>query len=1147
MRRTLTLMLLAVFLSCIGLETALAQGKNIHIVANNEPIASVFKKLEKQTAYKVMYASADVYGVKVNKTIDAPNIKGAMDQIVSGTGLNYTIDKQFVTVKKSSEAVTASDGEGDAFVMNGRVYDESGLEVPGVTVMIVGTDQGTATDVDGRFSLKVKAGQKLRFTYIGYKEDIEEVKNVHNRKVMKVTIEPDSKNLDEVQVVAFGTQKKESVVSAITIVRPGDLKTSSSDLTTNFAGRVPGMIAWQTGGLPGALTDSEMQTKFYIRGITSFQSGANTDPLILIDNVESSKSDLSRIAPEDIESFSVLKDASATAMYGARGANGVILVETKKGSEGSVYTTFRYESVLSQPTQQIDVVDPITYMRAYNQALLTRNPDATPQYSVERINRTIDAQNGKYPSWLYPAVDWYKQLFKSMTWNHHAGLNIRGGSKKVQYYAAINYNRDEGMIKTDRLNDFSCNITNNQLQFRTNLNIDLAAGIQLVINSVTTLDKYHGPLASQQAAYNYVFYASPVDFAPTYPADDDNNWPHILFGTTESQKSNPYAVMHAGYLDRTRYSTTNQAWYMQKLSSLLRGLEVRARASIVQTGYYTNRFSTSPYYYALTGYDQETGKHQLTSVYMDGRPSKNLRATEGAHQTTTRTTFTGMILHTAAWGGADKNMHQTSLTGVAEMQNTTFTPINNVLNGQPRRNLTFSARGSYGFLDRYFGEFSFGYNGSERFAKKHRFGFFPAGGVAWIASSEPWMQKVKDVVSYLKIRASYGKVGNDGIIESPRFVYLPQIGTTYGGTSPQAFGGTSGFNRNRITYYANPNIQWEVAEQYNLGIDLKMFKGVFEMQADIYKEYRHNILSTRTTVPAALGIEVNQLANIGKTYSRGVDLSAKIQKMFSNDFWVILNGTLTYNKVSYKEIEESDNKPEWQRKKGKEISQPVGYVAEGLFRDQAEIDNSPRQDGDVMPGDIKYRDINGDGVIDVNDAVYIGYPETPRLIYGFNGFINYKRWEFSFYFQGSGQRSFFMDPTSITPFYNDHALLKHIWEDHWSEDNQNTQAFWPRLSTYSIVQHNPQEDWYNSNNNETRKSSWFMRDCHFLRCTQMELAYNLPMSMNKKIGLKNLKFYVRVNNPFIITNFHDWDVELGEDGFNYPIQRTYTLGLNVSF
>lgn len=1146
MRRLLTLVLLAVFLSCVGSATALAQGKNIHIVANNEPIASVFKKLEKQTAYKVMYASADVYGIKVNKTIEAKDVRSAMDQIVGGTGLSYTIDKQFVTVKKASEALAASDGEGDSFVMNGKVYDESGLEVPGVTVMIVGTDQGTATDVDGRFTLKVKAGQRLKFSYIGYKEDYEEVKPVHNRRVMKVTIEPDSKNLDEVQVVAFGTQKKESVVSAITTVRPDDLKTSSSDLTTNFAGRVPGMIAWQTGGLPGALTDSEMQTKFYIRGITSFQSGANTDPLILIDNVESSKSELSRLAPEDIESFSVLKDASATAMYGARGANGVILVTTKKGTEGSVYTTFRYESVLSQPTQQIDVVDPITYMRAYNQALLARNPDATPQYSVERINRTIDAKNGKYPSWLYPSIDWYKQLFKNMTWNHHAGLNIRGGSRVVQYYAAVNYNRDEGMIKTDKLNDFSCNITNNQLQFRTNLNIDLAAGIQLVVNSVTTVDKYHGPQTSQQSAYSAAFNASPVDFAPTYPADDANNWPHILFGTTESHKTNPYAVIHAGYLDRTRYSTTNQAWYMQKLSQLVKGLEVRARASIVQTGYYTNRFTTNPYYYALTGYDQETGKHELTSIYMGQPPKKTLSAYEGAHQTVTNTTLTGMILHTAAWGGPDKNMHQTSLTGVAEMQNTTFTPIRDVLNGQPRRNLTFSARASYGFLDRYFGEFSFGYNGSERFAKKHRFGFFPAGGVAWIASSEPWMKKISNIVNYLKIRASYGKVGNDGIISTPRFVFLPSI-SRVAADNPQAFAGVGPYSRNIITYYANPNIQWEIAEQYNLGLDLKMFKGIFEMQADVYKEYRHNILSTRTTVPATVGIEVNQLANIGETYSRGVDLSAKIQEMVSKDFWFILNGTLTYNKVSYRKIEESDNKPAWQRRKGNEISQPIGYIAEGLFRDQAEIDNSPRQDGDVMPGDIKYRDLNNDGVIDVNDATYIGYPETPRLIYGFNAFINYKSWEFDVYFQGSGQRSFFMNPAAITPFYNDHALLKHIWDDHWSEDNQNTNAFWPRLSTYSITQHNPQEDWYNSKNNEVRKSSWFMRDCHFLRCTQMDLAYNLPMSVCRKIGLKNFKLYVRVNNPFIITNFHDWDVELGENGFNYPIQRTYTLGVNVSF
>lgn len=1123
---------------------ASAQDNGEVLKVKDEALPNVLRQLEQRTDYRFLYVNDDIKGYTFSGSLAFKDINATMTQLLDGKPLDYAIDQKYVTITKRSDKNALA-----TFVMNGKVYDESGLEVPGVTVMIVGTDQGTATDVDGRFSLRVKAGQQLKFTYIGYKETIEEVKPVHNRKVMKVTIEPDSKNLDEVQVVAFGTQKKESVVSAITTVKPEDLKTSSSDLTTNFAGRVPGMIAWQTGGMPGALTDDEMQTKFYIRGITSFQSGANTDPLILIDNVESSKTDLARIAPEDIESFSVLKDASATAMYGARGANGVILVTTKKGTEGSVYATFRYESVISTPTQKIDVVDPITYMRGYNEALLNRNADATPQYTAEYINRTIAAQQGRYPSWLYPSTDWYKTLFKSAAWNHRAGVNVRGGSKIVQYYAAVNYNYDEGMIKSDKLNDFSCNIHNHEIQFRANLNVDLAAGVQLVINSVTTVDKYHGPVESQQQAYSLAFNASPVDFAPTYPADEANNFPHILFGTTQSGKTNPYALNQMGYVNRTRYTTTNQAEYIHKLSALVKGLEVRLRASLVNTGYYTNLFTTIPYYYYLADYNQETGAYQLSNVQQFGlTPNRTLTAAEGDHTSYTRTTYTGTILHTAAWGGDDNNRHQTALTGVAEMQEYTFSPISSTLDGQPRRNLTFSGRASYGYLDRYFAEFSCGYNGSERFAKKHRFGFFPAGGLAWIVSSEPWMKKTSKVIDYLKLRLSYGKVGNDGIISTPRFVFLPDIEQyrAAGSYNPEYNARTS-FYRNRIVAYANPDIEWEIAEQSNLGVELKMFKGLFEMQADFYRQYRHNIISTRTTVPASMGIEVDQLGNIGKTYSRGIDLSAKIQKMVNNDFWFILNGTLTYNKTTYKEIEEATDKPEWQRKVGHEISQPMGYIAEGLFRDQEEIDNSPRQDGDIMPGDIKYRDINGDGVINVNDAVFIGYPETPRLVYGFNGFVNWKCWELDFYFQGSGQRSFFMNPSNLSPFVNDHALLKHIWEDHWSTENQDIHAFWPRLSVYNITHHNPEEDWYNENNNETRKSTYFMRNCRFLRCTQLDFAYNLPARSCHKIGIKNLKVFLRVNNAFNITNFHDWDVELGEDGFNYPIQRTYSIGANLSF
>ena len=411
-KRYFTLLLLSASLFGPSPTVVFAQHQVV-IEAKSETLTSVLKRLERLSGYKMMYANDDVAGVKVSTSVKTTDVSKALDQILKGTGLTYTIDKQFVTIKKVP-FVAASAPKGEAFIMQGHVYDESGLDVPGVTVMIVGTDKGTATDVDGRFSLKVRAGDKLKFSYIGYTNVIEEVRPVNNRKVMKVFIKPDSKSIDEVQVVAFGTQKKESVVSAITTVKPGDLKTSSSDLTTAFAGKIPGMIAWQTGGMPGALNESDMNTKFYVRGITSFQSGANTDPLILLDGVESSKLDLARIAVEDIESFSVLKDASATAMYGARGANGVIIVTTKKGTEGSVYTTMHYECVVSEPTRKIEVEDPINYMKYYNQALLGRSNTSSPKYTQERIART---GSPNYPSWLYPANDWYNILFKDRTIN----------------------------------------------------------------------------------------------------------------------------------------------------------------------------------------------------------------------------------------------------------------------------------------------------------------------------------------------------------------------------------------------------------------------------------------------------------------------------------------------------------------------------------------------------------------------------------------------------------------------------------------------------------------------------------------------------------------------------------------------------------
>lgn len=898
-RLLLILMLVGIF----GPLKAQSGNEEITLNLKNAKMAAFVKEIKAQAGYTFFYNDSTAKAIEpITINVRKATLKSVLEEVVAKKGFTYIIEDKTVVIKKKTTTVT----QVDLIEVTGKVTDEDGNPIPGATVLVHGTTQGGASDVDGRYTLRMKSDDVLKVSFVGYETAIIPVQG---KKRVNVVLKSTTKDLEEVSVVAFGTQKKESVVSAITTVRPMDLKSSNSDLTSSFAGKIAGVIGWQTGGIPGALTEEEMNTKFYIRGITFFQTGANIDPLILIDGVESSKLDLSRIAPEDIESFSVLKDASATAMYGARGANGVILVNTKKGEEGSVYASFRYESIFSMPTKEIEIVDPITYMRMYNQAFIGRSQAGTPKYTEEQINRTA---SGKYPSWVYPANDWYGMMFKDYNTNHHLGLSIRGGGKVIQYYASVNYNRDQGMLKTDKLNDFDCNITNNQTAFRVNLNIDLKAGIKLLINSSATLDKYHGPLNSMSEAYWLAFNASPVDFAPLYPGDDTYNWPHLRFGTTPAQQVNPYMLLQQDYLERTRYTTTNKAEYIHNLSSLIKGLELRASVSMVQSGYYTTGFTTGPYRYTLVNYDFETGKHVLQAI----DPFYSYRTLEvdgdnSVSTTDTQITYEGRLLHTAAWKD-----HQTSLTAVFQAQEQTYTPITSVLNGMPRRNLTFSMRGSYGYKDRYFIEGSFGYNGSERFSEKNRMGFFPAGGLAWVVSSEPFMASSSNWLSYLKFRASYGKVGNDGIIAEPRFVFLPTIETPFELTynDPVPFG--KYIERYRVSSYANENIQWEIAEQVNLGVEAKLFDGLFEFTLDAYQEIRHNIIANRTTIPASMGVEVAPLDNIGKARSRGIDFSGKIQHAFSNDFWIILNGTLTYNKTVYKEIEEATDKPVWQRKKG---------------------------------------------------------------------------------------------------------------------------------------------------------------------------------------------------------------------------------------
>jgi TonB-linked SusC/RagA family outer membrane protein len=536
--------------------------------------------------------------------------------------------------------------------------------------------------------------------------------------------------------------------------------------------------------------------------------------------------------------------------------------------------------------------------------------------------------------------------------------------------------------------------------------------------------------------------------------------------------------------------------------------------------------------YRLLDYNYQTGEHTLQQV-KEGNRTLELINSSSNSAGATQMSGEFRVLHTAAWKD-----HTTSYTAVFNMQQSTNSRPVSLLDAIPARNMGLSMRMAYGYKERYYAEASFGYNGSERFAKENRFGFFPAFGLGWVASKEPFMQSTSDWLTFLKLRLSYGKVGNDGIgsgtdLNTSRFVYLPNISI-------------DSQDRYRISAYKNPQVTWEIAEQFNLGLEATFFKGLLDFTVDAYQEVRHNILSERMVVPATVGLGLFPLDNIGKVRSRGIDLQGKIQHAVNQDLWFILNGTLTYNKATFKEIEEAMDKPAWQKRVGHDISQQVGYIAEGLFQDQEEIDNAPVQSGDVMPGDIRYRDINGDGVIDVNDAVHIGYPTTPRLIYGLSGVVNYKGVEFNFAFQGSGQRTMFMDPSALSPFVNDHALLSKIYNEHWTPDNMQSKPFWPRLSTYGLTYHNKEEDSYNNQENP-RYSTYFMREVRFVRCKSLELAYNLPERIYSKMNLKRLKVFVRANNPFVISSFKLWDVELGNNGFNYPIQKTCSVGANISF
>lgn len=598
----------------------------------------------------------------------------------------------------------------------GNVLDEAGAPVTGATVQIQGKAGGVITDIDGNFTIEVGESDVLQITFIGLETQLV---SVRGKASMKIVMKELRDELEEVTVVAFAKQKKESVIGSIQTVKPAELKTPSSNLTTSLAGRMAGVIAYQRSGEPG-----KDNANFFIRGVTTF--GYKKDPLILLDNVEVSSDDLARVQPDDIASFSVLKDATSTALYGARGANGVILVTTKEGKEGKAQVSVRVENSFSAPTKMIDIADPISYMRLNNEAVLTRDPQGVIPYPESKIANTMAPNRNPY---VYPTVDWMKEMFKDYTVNQRVNFNVRGGGSVATYYLAGTFSNDTGLLKNDGLNNFNSNISLKKYNILSTFNIHLTKTTEVKVRFQADFDDYRGPVDGGNILFDHAIHASPVDFPKYYLPDLQNQGVgHPLFGNVEGANHiNPYAIMTSGYKDYSRTNISAQAEIEQNLDFITEGLTVQGHFSTVRRSYFDVSRSYTPYYYKIGFYDKESDNYVLQALNPDSG-TEYLGYSEGP-----KDVYTQIYMQAKANYARKFGLHDVGALLVYQRKEELLGNAGSVIKSLPKRNQGISGRMSYGYDSRYFAEFNFGYNGSERFAQNERYGFFPSIGGAWDA------------------------------------------------------------------------------------------------------------------------------------------------------------------------------------------------------------------------------------------------------------------------------------------------------------------------------------------------------------------------------------------------------------------------------
>ena len=989
---------------------------------------------------------------------------------------------------------------------SGTVVDNENNPLIGATVTVKGTKIVSVTDMDGHFYIDVpNKNSVLVFNYLGFKP--QEVK-VGSDINFNIQLKEDAVSADEVVVVGYGNQKKLSVIGSIQTLDPGNLQMGSSrSMSNNLAGQLAGVIAYQPSGEPGY-----DNSQFWIRGISTFGAGGSS-PLVLVDGVERSLND---IDPAEIESFSVLKDASASAMYGVRGANGVIIINTKRGSVAKPSIDFRFEQAITKPTKLPEFIGAAEYMTLLNN--LCSDPSKR-MFTKDQIMKTYTG----YDKDLYPDVDWIDAITKDYATSTRGNMTVSGGTNILRYSLTASVYHETGIMETDDTLPYDTGSKLTRFNMRANVDLDLTKTTLLRFNVGGYLQNLRKARSSTDNVFTHAFETPPFVHPAIY---SDGTIPKA-----SANRANPWAEStQQGYYRGTRSKLESLFQLEQNLKMITPGLKFKATFAFDT---YNENFVTrgkDPTYYGVAKSRGDEGE-LIHSVLSYGSEFLDHSSNANYGNNSTYLEFSLGYNHTFA------KKHAVDALFLYNQRSYDWGDI------QPKRSQGIAGRLSYTFDRRYVGEFNFGYNGSENFAKGHRFGFFPSLALGWIISEEKFMRNCADWLTLLKLKGSIGKVGNDDI-GGRRFAYITTINT---GASGYHFGYAGDYWRGGYSEgeVGVNNLTWETSTKTNVGIELGLWNE-FNLQFDYFYEHRTNIFMQRKTIPTQAGFLSNPYANYGVVDNSGVDGTITWNHKFGKDLRVALRANFTYAKNEVKEYDEPESvKGTYRSLTGRSIGTLWGLQAERLYTDD-DFENgklkagipTPNIGSVVRPGDIKYRDMNDDGVIDAKDEGYIGGTTTPRIVYGFGGNVEYKNFDFSFFFQGTGQSYRIIGGTQYFIPGSGQGVMGNVYanyKDCWTEENPSQDVFWPRLSEST-----------NPNNNYA--STWWKKDMSFLRLKSIELGYTLPRSITKAICSNNIRFFVSGNNLFYISKFKLWDPELDTaDGLKYPSMRSVMFGFQLNF